>query len=174
MVIRLRHSTTELGSLAPLPGRSVKGQILSKVAWPGRGGKVPKPAVGATGEAWRFKSQILARTHVHADSGAAHAIGRSHVERGEPGPSRIAAHFGAGGRGAERESTVGEIGKPLALLRRGCSSAAPRHAADPDFQNVVQAIANGIREAVNSLVQAVKAEARGYRSTRNLKAIITI
>ena len=33
-------------------------------------------------------------------------------------------------------------------------------------------IANAIIEAVNSLVQAAKAKARGYRSTRNLKAII--
>jgi transposase len=32
--------------------------------------------------------------------------------------------------------------------------------------------ANGIMEAVNSLVQAAKAKARGYRSIRNLKAII--
>ncbi len=29
-----------------------------------------------------------------------------------------------------------------------------------------------IIEAINSLVQAAKAKARGYRSTRNLKAII--
>jgi transposase len=33
-------------------------------------------------------------------------------------------------------------------------------------------IANGILEGINSLVQAAKAKARGYRSTRNLKAII--
>jgi len=33
-------------------------------------------------------------------------------------------------------------------------------------------IANGIIEAINSLVQAAKAKARGYRSLRNLKAII--
>jgi transposase len=33
-------------------------------------------------------------------------------------------------------------------------------------------IANGIMEAFNSLVQAAKAKARGYRSIRNLKAII--
>jgi transposase len=33
-------------------------------------------------------------------------------------------------------------------------------------------IANGLMEGVNSLVQAAKAKARGYRSTRNLKAII--
>ena len=33
-------------------------------------------------------------------------------------------------------------------------------------------IANGIMEAINSLVQAAKAKARGYRSSRNLKAII--
>jgi transposase len=33
-------------------------------------------------------------------------------------------------------------------------------------------IANGIMEAINSLVQAAKAKARGYRSLRNLKAII--
>ena len=33
-------------------------------------------------------------------------------------------------------------------------------------------IANGIMEAINSLVQAAKAKARGDRSTRNLKAII--
>jgi transposase len=33
-------------------------------------------------------------------------------------------------------------------------------------------IANGIIEAINSLVQAAKAQARGYRSFRNLKAII--
>jgi hypothetical protein len=33
-------------------------------------------------------------------------------------------------------------------------------------------IANGIMEAINSLVQAAKAEARGYSSLRNLKAII--
>lgn len=33
-------------------------------------------------------------------------------------------------------------------------------------------IANGILEAINSLVQAAKAKARGYRSVRNLKAII--
>jgi transposase len=32
--------------------------------------------------------------------------------------------------------------------------------------------ANGIMEAVNSFVQAAKAKARGYRSIRNLKAII--
>ena len=33
-------------------------------------------------------------------------------------------------------------------------------------------IANGIMEGINSLIQAAKAKARGYRSTRNLKAII--
>jgi transposase len=33
-------------------------------------------------------------------------------------------------------------------------------------------IANGLIEEVNSLVQAAKAKARGYRSTRNLEAII--
>ena len=33
-------------------------------------------------------------------------------------------------------------------------------------------IANGLIEGLNSLVQAAKAKARGYRSTRNLKAII--
>ena len=33
-------------------------------------------------------------------------------------------------------------------------------------------IANGILEGINSLVQAAKAKARSYRSTRNLKAII--
>jgi transposase len=33
-------------------------------------------------------------------------------------------------------------------------------------------IANGIMEAINSLAQAAKAKARGYRSTRNFKAII--
>jgi transposase len=33
-------------------------------------------------------------------------------------------------------------------------------------------IANGILEGINSLVQAAKAKARGYRSTRNLKAIV--
>ena len=33
-------------------------------------------------------------------------------------------------------------------------------------------IANGLIEGVNSLVQAAKAKARGYRSMRNLKAIV--
>ena len=33
-------------------------------------------------------------------------------------------------------------------------------------------IANGILEGINSLVQAAKAKARGYRSSRNLKAMI--
>jgi transposase len=33
-------------------------------------------------------------------------------------------------------------------------------------------IANGLIEGINSLVQAAKAKARGYRSTRNLAAII--
>ena len=33
-------------------------------------------------------------------------------------------------------------------------------------------IANGLIEGINSLIQAAKAKARGYRSTRNLKAII--
>ena len=33
-------------------------------------------------------------------------------------------------------------------------------------------IANGLIEGINSLVQAAKAKARGYRSTRTLKAII--
>lgn len=33
-------------------------------------------------------------------------------------------------------------------------------------------IANGLMEGINSLVQAAKAKARGYRSSRNLKAII--
>ena len=32
-------------------------------------------------------------------------------------------------------------------------------------------IANGLIESINSLIQAAKAKARGYRSTRNLKAI---
>ena len=32
-------------------------------------------------------------------------------------------------------------------------------------------IANGLIEGINSLVQAAKAKARGYRSLRNLKAI---
>jgi transposase len=35
-------------------------------------------------------------------------------------------------------------------------------------------IANGILEGINSLVQAATAKARGYRSTRNPKAIITL
>jgi transposase len=33
-------------------------------------------------------------------------------------------------------------------------------------------IANGILEGINSLVQAAKAKARGYRTSRNLKAMI--
>ena len=33
-------------------------------------------------------------------------------------------------------------------------------------------IANGLFEDLNSLVQAAKAKARGYRSARNLKAIV--
>src|SRR3954470_9161573 len=33
-------------------------------------------------------------------------------------------------------------------------------------------IANGLIECINSLVQAAKAKARGYRSIRNLKAMI--
>ena len=33
-------------------------------------------------------------------------------------------------------------------------------------------IANGLIEGVNSLVQAAKAKARGYRSMQNLKAIV--
>ena len=33
-------------------------------------------------------------------------------------------------------------------------------------------IANGLTEGINSLVQAAKAKARGYRSTRNLQAVI--
>ena len=33
-------------------------------------------------------------------------------------------------------------------------------------------IANGVIEGINSLVQAAKAKARGYRSTRNLKAMV--
>jgi transposase len=33
-------------------------------------------------------------------------------------------------------------------------------------------IANGLIEGINSLVQAAKAKARGYRSARNLKAIV--
>ena len=33
-------------------------------------------------------------------------------------------------------------------------------------------IANGLIEGINSLVQAAKAKARGYRSTRNLQAVI--
>ena len=33
-------------------------------------------------------------------------------------------------------------------------------------------IANGLIEGINSLVQAAEAKARGYRSTRNLKAMI--
>jgi transposase len=33
-------------------------------------------------------------------------------------------------------------------------------------------IAHGLIEGINSLVQAAKAKARGYRSTRNLKAMV--
>ena len=33
-------------------------------------------------------------------------------------------------------------------------------------------IANGLIEGINSLVQAAKAKARGYRSMRNLQAVI--
>ena len=33
-------------------------------------------------------------------------------------------------------------------------------------------IANGILEGINSLVQAAKVKARGYRSSHNLKAMI--
>jgi transposase len=33
-------------------------------------------------------------------------------------------------------------------------------------------IANGLIEGVNSLVQAAKAKARGYRTTRNLEAMV--
>ena len=33
-------------------------------------------------------------------------------------------------------------------------------------------IANGVIEGINSLIQAAKAKARGYRSTRNLKAMV--
>ena len=33
-------------------------------------------------------------------------------------------------------------------------------------------IANGLIEGINSLIQAAKGKARGYRSTRNLKAMV--
>ncbi len=33
-------------------------------------------------------------------------------------------------------------------------------------------IANELAEGINSLIQAAKAKARGYRSTRNLKAMV--
>ncbi len=33
-------------------------------------------------------------------------------------------------------------------------------------------IADGLIEGINSLVQAAKSKARGYRSTRNLKAMV--
>jgi transposase len=33
-------------------------------------------------------------------------------------------------------------------------------------------IANGLIEGINSLVQAAKVKKRGYRSTRNLKAMV--
>jgi len=33
-------------------------------------------------------------------------------------------------------------------------------------------IANGLIEGINSLIQAAKAKARGYRSIRNLKAMV--
>jgi len=35
-------------------------------------------------------------------------------------------------------------------------------------------INNGIMEGINSLVQAAKAEARGYRATRNLIAMVDL
>jgi Transposase len=48
---------------------------------------------------------------------------------------------------------------------RGTQDLAP-------VRQLAGVIANGLIEGINSLVQAAKAKARGYRSTRNLKAII--
>ena len=59
-------------------------------------------------------------------------------------------------------------------------SAAPDHRRRPHRQTSLRRhstlfhskIANGLIEGINSLVQAAKAKARGYRSIRNLTAIV--
>ena len=49
-----------------------------------------------------------------------------------------------------------------------CSSVGDRDGILAWFDSQ---IANGLIEGINSLIQAAKAKARGYRSTRTLKAI---
>ena len=59
-------------------------------------------------------------------------------------------------------------------LTARADEAGRRHHDAPPRRNLAwfhSRIANGLIEGINSLVQAAKAKARGYRSLRNLKAI---
>jgi transposase len=56
------------------------------------------------------------------------------------------------------------------------SSTAPLHTQERALHGILRwfhsKIANGLIEGLNSLVQAARAKARGYRSMRNLKAVV--
>ena len=75
---------------------------------------------------------------------------------------------------------MGPLGHPLTPRthqaggphHRAPSQRHPRILAQPSFAWTFDShIANGLIEGINSLVQAAKAKARGYRTTRTLKAI---
>ena len=55
------------------------------------------------------------------------------------------------------------------MIDYACSVAEHWHGVLRRFTNKVS---NGLLEAISSLVQAAKRRARGYRTTRNLKAIV--
>jgi hypothetical protein len=70
-------------------------------------------------------------------------------------------------------SRRGTSGLPTAASPR--SSRLPVPSSDTGTASCAGStakIANGLIEGINSLVLAAKAKARGYRSTRNLKAIV--
>ena len=65
-----------------------------------------------------------------------------------------------------------QVGHPIAASTpmKDAARTIKRH-RDGILSWFTPKIANGLIEGINSLVQAAKAKARGYRSTRNLKAI---
>ena len=62
-------------------------------------------------------------------------------------------------------------GMPVAHTMTGKGAVACTDPLSAGLFGRYDRIANGLIEGINSLVQAAKAKARGYRSTRTLKAI---
>ena len=118
---------------------------------------------------WLKNERRLSAEQSAASMRSPACISKPRAPTGSASPSRrsMSSHPTAG---RTHPGSLEQLGHRLPRADEGCCTHVMRN-RDGILRWFISKIANGLIEGINSLVQAAKAKARGYRSTRNLKAI---